>query len=157
MIYRWKEGTRVKNLKATVAAKRINQIRSKLRRDVRPQDILSDAADPKSPLHDAFDWDDSSAAHKWRLHQAGSIIVGIEVVEKDGDGNDAYSPVRAFVRVHRENEKPGYMPIAEAMRDNVTRHQVLRIAKMEAKAWASRYRKYEEFSRVVEVIDTVTT
>lgn len=155
MKFTWREGSRVKNLKASDAAARINSIRRKLKRDVRPADLLEDARNPHSPLHPAFEWDDSVAAEKWRLSQAQSILVSIEVVEKDADGNDSFDPVRAFVRVQHQDEKPAYMPIIEAMQNDAMRAQVLAMAKNEAMMWARRYRRYQEFSKIVAAIEEV--
>lgn len=155
MIYRWREGTRVKNLKPYVAAKEINRLSKKLHRGVRPHDLLESARDPASPLHAAFEWDNTVAAEKWRLSQASCILVSIEIVEKDDAGKDKFEPVRAFVRTQRGEEKPSYQPIAEAMADSVTRAQVLKVAKAEAKSWAQRYKRYEEFANVVAAIDEV--
>lgn len=39
-----------------------------------PTDVLQDAKNPNSPLHDLFIWDDSAAAHAYRLLQAVSLI-----------------------------------------------------------------------------------
>jgi hypothetical protein len=36
--------------------------------------ILEAAADPASPLHDHFEWDDTEAAHRYRLGQARQLI-----------------------------------------------------------------------------------
>ena len=47
-----------------------------------PEGVVADAADPDSPLHDAFVWDDTKAAQEYRLTQARELIrhVRIEVV-----------------------------------------------------------------------------
>jgi hypothetical protein len=37
--------------------------------------VLADARDPRSPLNSWFDWDDSSAAEKYRLAQARRLIL----------------------------------------------------------------------------------
>lgn len=42
--------------------------------------VLRAASDPKHALHDHFDWDDSEAAHQWRLHQARMLIAQVRVV-----------------------------------------------------------------------------
>lgn len=39
-----------------------------------PEAVLADAADPESVLHDCFEWDDTKAAHQYRLDQARSLI-----------------------------------------------------------------------------------
>lgn len=39
-----------------------------------PEAVLADAADPTSVLHSCFEWDDSKAAHQYRLDQARGLI-----------------------------------------------------------------------------------
>lgn len=50
-----------------------------------PADVVEDARDPDSPLHSHFEWDDSEAATKYRLQQAGAIIrsVKLEITVRD--------------------------------------------------------------------------
>ncbi|HAZ61006.1 MAG TPA: hypothetical protein DCY89_05470 [Gammaproteobacteria bacterium] len=48
-----------------------------------PALVVEAATDPESPLHDAFDWDDSAAAHKYRLVQARSMIRSVRFVRGD--------------------------------------------------------------------------
>lgn len=36
--------------------------------------ILAEAQDPSSPLHDRFTWDESEAAHRFRLWQARALM-----------------------------------------------------------------------------------
>lgn len=36
--------------------------------------IIDDARNSNSPLHDLFDWNDSNAAHQYRLYQASRVI-----------------------------------------------------------------------------------
>lgn len=44
---------------------------------VTPSRLVAEAADPEHPLHDRFEWDDSAAAHQYRLNQARHVIVSI--------------------------------------------------------------------------------
>lgn len=76
-----------------------------------PETVVEEAADPASPLHDCFEWDNSAAAHKHRLWQARmlcrSIRIAIEpdkseplfvsVHVEDGAAR-AYHPARVMVR-----------------------------------------------------------
>lgn len=47
---------------------------------LRPDDVVADAADPGSPLHGYFEWDDAAAAERHRLHQARGLIQAVRVV-----------------------------------------------------------------------------
>src|SRR5678815_5205406 len=58
--------------------------------------VIDDARDPGSPLHQFFDWDDSSAAEKFRLHQAGQLIQRVQVIVKTPTGDPvSYTHLRA--------------------------------------------------------------
>ena len=41
--------------------------------------VLEDAQDKASPLHELFDWNNKTAAHQHRLHQAREIIGAVTV------------------------------------------------------------------------------
>ena len=41
---------------------------------LRPEDIVEFARDPKTALHSRFQWDDTEAAHQFRLEQARRIV-----------------------------------------------------------------------------------
>ena len=43
-------------------------------------DVLNDAYDPTSPLHECFEWDDSKAASAHRLEQARGLIRSVRLV-----------------------------------------------------------------------------
>jgi len=59
-----------------------------------PEDIVDEAADPKSPLHRYFMWDDRQAGHQYRLEQA-RYYLRVIVIERE----DVSAPVRAFQNV----------------------------------------------------------
>ena len=45
-----------------------------------PAAVVAAAENPDSPLHPRFEWDDSKAAHAFRLEQARRLIRGVQVV-----------------------------------------------------------------------------
>ena len=57
------------------ALKALNNALGKLR----PIDVVERARDPKSVLHDCFEWDDTKAAEQWRLRQAAQLIREVSV------------------------------------------------------------------------------
>lgn len=44
-----------------------------------PDDVLRDAENPKSPLHDQFEWDDAKCGRMYRLEQARELIRSIRI------------------------------------------------------------------------------
>lgn len=118
---------------------------------VTPTVVVEDARNPASPLHDNFDWDDSTAAGSWREHTArrllGALVV-VKVNEKQVAGT-----VRAFVSV-REGNRPGtYQPIVAVMEDAELRKQLMNRARQELVQWRSRYSDLQEFSKVFKAVD----
>jgi hypothetical protein len=83
-----------------------------------PEQVVDEAKDAKSPLHQFFDWDDSSAALSWRIEQARELIrrVKIEVVYED-------RPVRVvrYVRDPRCNSSDcGYVALLKVARPDAS-------------------------------------
>lgn len=85
-----------------------------------PADVLERAADPANPMHAAFEWDDSKAAHEHRLQQARRLIVSIRVLN-----SPVGKPVQAFVSVKTPEHGRSYVPTVEAMSDEQMRERVL--------------------------------
>lgn len=50
---------------------------------VTPDAVLEEATDPTHPWHSRFEWDDSIAAHKFRLVQARTLIRSITFVRTE--------------------------------------------------------------------------
>lgn len=46
---------------------------------ITPDAVIADAQDKESPLHGVFEWDDSKAAHQYRLEQARELIRSVKV------------------------------------------------------------------------------
>lgn len=80
---------------------------------VTPRNIVEHARDPQCPLHRFFDWDDTSAAEKWRLEQAGNLIRRVQVfVTRDG----VKQPVRVYVSSVR-NDVRQYEELTDVLTD----------------------------------------
>lgn len=153
LAYSWRTGARLP-LKAEVAVPVLERLRSQNNGRLTAAQVLDHARDPASPLHIAFDWDDSSAAEKHRLSQAGSLIMNarVTVVSKSGESK----PVRAFVSVLQdEDEDATYTSTVVAMQDADLRGQILARARNDLAAWRKRYDNLQEFASLFEVIDEV--
>lgn len=58
---------------------RINEIAARNGGKIRPDDVVEDARDPDSPLHDRFEWDESKAAQAHWLNTARELIRAVRV------------------------------------------------------------------------------
>jgi hypothetical protein len=81
MIYQFKTGHTFQGVDAQTAGEELEQIRLQNAGKLRPQDVLENAADPESPIHGVFTWDDSKAAHEYRLSEARDFIKLVVVVD----------------------------------------------------------------------------
>ena len=66
--------------------------------------VVEEAKNSRSPLHDAFAWDDTLAASRWRMHQARDMIGAIKVVYDD---NGAEKSIREFLNVQLDEKDGG--------------------------------------------------
>lgn len=109
--------------------------------------VLERAQDPGSLFHAHFTWDDTDAAHRYRLQQAGALIRKFKVVRNVGGRTIT---VDAFVKVPDSTD--GYVPVHEAMTmDWVVQQRRIRIvASMERLAVELRH--WDEFTSVADAI-----
>lgn len=116
MDYQFKKGTRVKGVTAQVVGEEIEAIRQQ---DgiVLTEKVVAVAKDKSSPLHSAFEWNNSKAGHQYRLIQARQMINAVEVVYEE-------STEPAFV--HVQIDKQNYYQSASVAAQNHDEWEVVR-------------------------------
>ena len=112
--------------------------------------VIEDAKNKNSVLHGAFEWNDSKAAHEWRLHSARHLMRAVVTKELDSSGEIRYQPAFVFVKTE---EGPRYESLARVLDDDEMRLQVINRALKEFEQWQKRYEEYEEFLSVFESFD----
>ena len=117
-----------------------------------PEVVVEEAADPQSPLHGRFTWDDTEAARKWRLHEASQLL---RVKYKTDVGNERVD-LRAFWVTRGKDGHPEsrYDPIEEVIEDPFQRELMLRQMRRDWQSFKRRYQHMEEFT--VEVLGDLT-
>lgn len=148
--YKWSNAGGIRSLKAQAVGEELERIRTRHRGKLRNLDVIEEARDKRSALHKYFDWDDTSAAAKWRLEQAGLLIRSIEVVVEVAKGKAR--DLRAFVSVKRQGDR-SYTSLADAMSDDDLRAQVLSDALRELQSWRERYSNLSELAKLFPAID----
>lgn|SRR5262245_15011893 len=101
------------------------------------EDLVSHALATQSPLHKLFEWDDASAAKRYRKQQAASIVNNLCVVR-----NKKRTKTRAFAYVRHPDapHKPRtLMRIDDAMARPETERQVVDHALKELAQWIGKY------------------
>jgi hypothetical protein len=150
MIYEWRSDSRFP-VGAQIAAERLKKIKNQYGA-ITPRVVVDDAANPRSPLHPCFEWDDETAADNFRLAQARKLIGSIVVAEMDDQIVNLET--RAFVHI-TVGDGARYEAVEVAMADDFMREEVLERAKREIKFWRARYAGYEEFADLVAGIDAL--
>lgn len=115
-----------------------------------PEMILDLARDESTELHKCFDWDDSTAAEKWRKQQARLICISlIVIVEKETGDTQTYRLIQ------HDKEECVYKPIVHTVKHMDEYGRLLKTAKEELAAFKRRYQSIKELSEVIEEIEKV--
>jgi hypothetical protein len=126
-----------------------------------PKEIVSKAKSKNSPIHDFFDWENDSAADKYRLHQARLLLnmIEVKVVFEKGEKN-----VAAFenISVELSNDDDGkerkYVTIQDIQDSPKYLEAVMKSATEEILYWKDKYEIYEkfkQFKRIKPIISAV--
>lgn len=103
--------------------------------------VLEEAKNPRSPLHKYIEWDDSKAAHQYRLEQARKIIRSIEVVVEDAKGKSRQ--LRGYFNVRTSDGVKSYQPLEFVFEDADLADQVINDAKQQLDSWLAKFKKYQ--------------
>ena len=113
-------------------------------------EVLELARNPKTELHKCFDWDDSSAAEKWRLKQARDVCRSFVVQIETSNTKET-----TYRLVQHDSELKVYRPITFTVRNEDRYAQLLEQAKQELASFKNRYKSITELETVIEEIDRV--
>lgn len=119
---------------------------------LRPADVVRAARPVNSPLHSRFDWDDTTAAHQWRLEQARHLIrVCIQMVNVGG------RQIESNVWVALTADKPdgGYRVLTDVLKDAGLRDALLRNAFEDMQRFRQKYGKLKELAEVFAAMKRV--
>lgn len=115
-----------------------------------PKEVLDLARNPETELHKCFDWNDSTAAEKWRLQQARFVCSSFTVKIETEKGEE-----RSYRVVQHDPEEKVYRPVTFTLRDEDQYARLLAKAKAELAAFRHRYKAITELENVIEEIDRV--
>lgn len=153
----WKPGSTFRVVEAEDVHKELESIRRKQNGDLKPEDVVERARSKRSKMHPLFEWDDSVAAHEYRLHTARKIIgsIAIEPAECPKAKTRVYeTTVIKETRPDRENtSRKVYRPFQELLKDPDERQILLARALRELVAWQVRYRTLQELAVVFRAIN----
>lgn len=147
-IYQWKAGARFSHADANKVAAELEALPERT-----PEAALVVAEDEASELHKCATWDDSKAAHIYRLQEMRSVIRSVIVVDTAADREPLTYRAFEYVTVTDGDEQKSryFAPTKEVLSDPDFRKQVLSaiksdISELSAKAKVYRYLAEEELT-----------
>ncbi len=112
--------------------------------------VLEQAEQPSSALHTFFTWDESEAAHKWRLVEARQLITSIKIAQ----GGEAQ--VRRLVSLNVDRKHGGgYRLLEEVLERPDLRQHLLETALAELNAIQRKYQNLQELELVWGAVDVI--
>jgi hypothetical protein len=154
--YKFKNSYGLLGKKAKIYGIELERIKRQNNGFLTPQEVVNEARKTNSPLHNCFDWNDSTAAEQWRLQQARQLITSINlVIEYKGKQEE----IDAYVNVFLPNKKgkcfQAYIDIQSAMGNTDFKNQVIMDAMNELLYWQKKYQRFKEFSEIFKVIKKI--
>lgn len=118
---------------------------------IRPVDVVKFARNPKTALHAVFDWNDTEAAEKWRLSQAGYLLRARKLIWEDAE------PIRFYANLTTDRGHGGglYRTYESVLSDKSMRAQAIEDATMELRMFRNKHAHLIELARVFEAIDAL--
>lgn len=146
MIYKWKLPGLIP-VDAQVAGEELQRIYHE-KGVLNPVDIVDESRDSAAPLHPCFEWDDVTAAEKYRQTQAQMIVQSIVTVHETPNREPVET--RAFVSVRQE-----YKPIEVVTSSEEQMQELLKTALAELMAFRRKYSILSELAGVMRAIEEV--
>jgi len=119
---------------------------------LQPEIVVEEARPSASPLHSRFTWDNSEAAHQYRLWQARTLIrVTVETIA----GIEGTVDVFVSLTTDRGNEGGGYRVMTTVLSDRQLKAQMLVDALNELGVFERKYSRLKELAAVFKAIRKV--
>lgn len=122
--------------------------------EVKPEQVLNKAKDETCELHKCFDWDDSSAAEKYRLFQARNVINHLIVIKHETDDEEKKEPVQFRVMLKNDSSREsGYKQTITMIKNEDEYKRMLEQAYRELHAFKEKYNCLSELAEILALID----
>jgi hypothetical protein len=159
MVYKFNElatlNKSLRSLDPQVVGEQIEKLRLKRGGSFDAVDLVNEARNKNSPLHDIFEWDDTEAAEQYRRQQARHLLNCVVMVsEVQNEDNKAVR--RVFVSVTDDGNR-GYTTVAHVLSNAELRAKFLKKLHKELEVLQKRCEMYEDiaamFNPLVESIE----
>ena len=111
--------------------------------------LLEEARDSGHPLHTRFEWDDSVAAERYRLEQAGELIRRVKIVYKPATQRSGAKSVRAYHSVPGPEGRT-FRSVGEVAGNPVMLQLVLAEMERDWKLLKERYSHLVQFAQMIQ-------
>ncbi len=141
-------------MKKEVIKQELEEVRQRYGGVLKSEAVVEYAKNPETALHSQFTWDDSEAAHNYRLWQARMLI---RVVVKEAPKEEV-EPMRVYVSMLEDRYgQPGggYRSMEEVLTDKDLREQLMEQATKEFERWREKYEHLNELAEVFVAMDKV--
>jgi len=120
--------------------KELREIADRNRGVLKAEAVVEYAKDKRTALHSRFCWDDTKAAHEYRLWQARELIsVAVVVLPDTG------KQYRAYVSLRGDRKSGGgYRSLASVLSDAALRKRMLADAMSDFTYWQEKYQDLRE-------------
>lgn len=108
---------------------------SSAKKMLKPEAVVEAARAKSSPLHSKFEWDDTKAAHKYRLQQAAELI-RVVTVQLDNAGNTG--PMYISLSTDRISGA-GYRATIDVLNDKQMLAIMIKDARSDMETFTKRY------------------
>ena len=146
MVYQWKSGSHIKG-NAQEAGELFERL-SETEEGLTARTLLEANKPEEAPLHNDYEWDDTTAAEEWRLHQSRHFLNSIAIVTAISEKEEP-EIVRAF---HIVTEPHKYEPITAIVREPTKYEALLSNALAELTAFTRKYNTLKELAPVFQAI-----
>lgn len=156
--YAWRKGSHSPRGWAVIFGERVDLLQEQLGHAPSSAEVLEDARDENSPLHQMFNWENEDAAEKFRKIQASvllsSLVVRVEIMQ-GSKSQEIEMPVRVSVRGGEKGASKGREHIRDVLSNRELRDRMLEGAANELISLQRRYSYLTELSRVFHEVDLV--
>ena len=110
-----------------------------------PDLLVQDASNPKSPIHDEFEWDDAKCGHAYRLDQARKLIGEVRYLYHT---TTTLVKTVAYVKDPRIPNDQGYLSVAKV---KTQKEEALETLVMEFRRAAGMLARVRDLAKVFEM------
>ncbi len=148
-IFTWTDGARI-SIDPQAAGEEIERLHLE-----NAEAVLNAARPRSSPLHDAFDWNDASAAKEQRLSIARLLLRSLRYEYRHVSNGPPPKPQRYFYVVKKNPERERYVTTTKIMNDAELYEQVAQQLKEELLAFARRNAEFRGHKNLLPVFEAI--